>query len=215
MASMPLMTPQRLLMHRIVLPILDANMTHGVVRAWLKREGEAVRAGEPLFEVETDKINAEVEAEVSGVLRRIVAPEGTRVAVLGLLAFVGSADEAVPAPETWSAPASGRRRHSESPSAPRSSAVSDSAGEFIPRRPRAGGTGPPDGQPRRTAPGARAWHRARHHSRQRGARRDHACRRRSGGRARRRDGRLRTARPGVRASVAPRRRRPFARSPPT
>jgi len=83
-------------MHSIVLPILDANMTHGIVRAWFKREGEAVLAGEPLFEVETDKVNAEVEAEVSGVLRRIVAPEGTRVAVLGLLAFVGAADEAVP-----------------------------------------------------------------------------------------------------------------------
>jgi acetyltransferase-like isoleucine patch superfamily enzyme len=88
-------------MKTVLLPILDANMTHGVVRAWLKREGDAVRAGEPLFEVETDKINAEVEAEVSGVLRRIVAPQGTRVPVLGLLAFVGSADEAVPAPETW------------------------------------------------------------------------------------------------------------------
>jgi acetyltransferase-like isoleucine patch superfamily enzyme len=88
-------------MYAVVLPILDANMTHGIVRAWLKCEGDAVRAGEPLFEVETDKINAEVEAEVSGVLRRIVAPEGTRVAVRGLLAFVGSADEAVPAPDTW------------------------------------------------------------------------------------------------------------------
>jgi acetyltransferase-like isoleucine patch superfamily enzyme len=89
-------------MEAVVLPILDANMTHGVIRAWRKREGDTVRAGEPLFEVETDKINAEVEAEVSGVLRRIVTPEGTRVPVLGVLAFVGSADEAVPSPETWS-----------------------------------------------------------------------------------------------------------------
>jgi acetyltransferase-like isoleucine patch superfamily enzyme len=89
-------------MRSVVLPILDANMTHGVIRAWLKREGEEVRVGEPLFEVETDKINAEVEADVSGVLRRIVVPAGTRVPVLGLLAFVGPADEAVPAPDTWS-----------------------------------------------------------------------------------------------------------------
>ena len=96
-------------MHRIVLPILDANMTHGVVRAWFKREGDTVRAGEALFEVETDKVNAQVDAEVSGVLRRIVAPEGTRLAVLGLVGFVGSADEAVPAPETWSPPAAAAR----------------------------------------------------------------------------------------------------------
>ncbi len=89
-------------MQPVVLPILDANMTHGVVRAWLKREGDAVHAGDPLFEVETDKVNAEVEAEVSGIVRQIVAPVGTRVAVLGVLAFIGDADEAIPAPEAWS-----------------------------------------------------------------------------------------------------------------
>jgi acetyltransferase-like isoleucine patch superfamily enzyme len=85
----------------VFLPILDANMTHGVVRAWLKREGDMVHAGDPLFEVETDKVNAEVEAETSGVLRLIVTPVGSRVPVLGLLAFIGAADEAVPAAETW------------------------------------------------------------------------------------------------------------------
>ncbi|MFQ5665248.1 MAG: E3 binding domain-containing protein [Candidatus Binatia bacterium] len=90
-------------MQAVVLPILEANMTHGVVRAWLKREGDRVQAGEALFEVETDKVNAEVEAETTGVLRHIVAPVGTRVPVLGILAFIGAADEAVPEPETWKA----------------------------------------------------------------------------------------------------------------
>lgn len=84
-------------MHTVVLPILDANMTHGIVRAWFKQEGEEVRAGEALFEVETDKVNAEVEAEVGGVLRRVVVPVGTRVPVLGVLAFVGARDEPLPA----------------------------------------------------------------------------------------------------------------------
>ncbi len=83
-------------MHSIRLPILEANMTHGVVRAWHKREGDPVQAGEPLFEVETDKVNAEVEAEVSGVLRQIIAPVGTRVPVLAAVALVGAADEALP-----------------------------------------------------------------------------------------------------------------------
>lgn len=90
-------------MRPVVMPILEANMTQGVVSAWLKREGNSVQPGDPLFEVETDKINAEVEAEASGVVRKIVAPVGTRVPVLGLLAFIGAADEVVPAPETWSA----------------------------------------------------------------------------------------------------------------
>ncbi|MBI4519138.1 MAG: E3 binding domain-containing protein [Deltaproteobacteria bacterium] len=90
-------------MQAVVMPILEANMTHGVIRVWHKREGDQVKPGEPLFEVETDKVNAEVEAEVSGVVRRIVAPVGTRVAVLGVLALVGSADEPLPAAETWGA----------------------------------------------------------------------------------------------------------------
>jgi acetyltransferase-like isoleucine patch superfamily enzyme len=89
-------------MRPVVLPILDANMTHGVVRAWFKREGDTVRAGEALFEVETDKVNAEVEAEADGLLRHIAAPVGTRVPVLGIVAFIGAAEEAVPPEDTWS-----------------------------------------------------------------------------------------------------------------
>ena len=92
-------------MHPVVLPILDANMTHGVIRAWFKREGDEVRCGEALFEVETDKVNAEVVADVAGIVRQIVAPAGTRVPVLAVLAFVGAPDEALPAAERWHTPA--------------------------------------------------------------------------------------------------------------
>jgi acetyltransferase-like isoleucine patch superfamily enzyme len=76
-------------------------MTHGTVRAWFKHEGDSVAVGDTLFEVETDKVNAQVEAEVAGVLRQIVAPAGSQVPVLGIVAFVGAADEVVPPPETW------------------------------------------------------------------------------------------------------------------
>ncbi len=88
-------------MRPVILPVLGANMSHGTVRAWFKREGEPVAVGDRLFEVETDKVNAEVEAETAGVLRRIVAPEGARVATLGLVAFVGDPDEPLPPEETW------------------------------------------------------------------------------------------------------------------
>jgi acetyltransferase-like isoleucine patch superfamily enzyme len=83
-------------MQPVLLPCLDANMTHGIIRAWHKAEGDVVQVGEPLFEVETDKVNAEVEAEAGGVLRRIVVPAGQRVPVLSVLAFVGAVDEVVP-----------------------------------------------------------------------------------------------------------------------
>jgi acetyltransferase-like isoleucine patch superfamily enzyme len=85
----------------IILPVLGANMTHGTVRAWFKHEGDPVAIGDTLFEVETDKVNAEVEAEVAGVVRQIVAPAGAQVPVLGIVAFVGAADEPIPPPEMW------------------------------------------------------------------------------------------------------------------
>jgi acetyltransferase-like isoleucine patch superfamily enzyme len=85
----------------IILPVLGANMTHGTVRAWFKHEGDPVAVGDTLFEVETDKVNAQVEAEVAGVVRQIVAPAGSQVPVLGIVGFVGAADEPVPPPETW------------------------------------------------------------------------------------------------------------------
>lgn len=88
-------------MQPIILPVLGANMTHGTVRAWFKHEGDSVAVGDTLFEVETDKVNAQVEAEVAGVLRQIVAPAGSQVPVLEIVAFVGAADEVVPPPETW------------------------------------------------------------------------------------------------------------------
>jgi len=88
-------------MDAVILPVLGANMSHGVIRRWFKHEGDPVEIGDPLFEVETDKVNAEVEAEVSGVLRRIVAGEGERVAVLGIVAFIGAEGEPIPDPATW------------------------------------------------------------------------------------------------------------------
>jgi acetyltransferase-like isoleucine patch superfamily enzyme len=85
----------------IILPVLGANMTHGTVRAWFKQEGDPVAIGETLFEVETDKVNAQVEAEVAGVVRQIVAPAGSHVPVLGIVAFVGTVEEPIPPRDTW------------------------------------------------------------------------------------------------------------------
>lgn len=90
-------------MKPVLLPVLGANMSHATVVRWFKQEGEIVRAGEPLFEVETDKANVDVEAEVDGVVRRIVAPAGARVPVLDIVAFIGGADEPVPPADQWAA----------------------------------------------------------------------------------------------------------------
>src|SRR5262245_63790692 len=76
----------------IRLPQLADEMSVAKVGAWLKREGDLVRAGEPIVEIETDKTNVEVEAPVSGYLQRIVVPAGSDdVAVNTVLALI--ADE--------------------------------------------------------------------------------------------------------------------------
>src|SRR5262245_12162036 len=77
----------------IKMPQLGITMTEAKVVSWLKREGEPVRKGDPVAAIETDKINTEVEANADGVLRRIVAPEGTVVPVVGLLAVIAAPDE--------------------------------------------------------------------------------------------------------------------------
>ena len=60
----------------VKLPRLGQGMESGTVVKWLKAEGDAVEKGEPLYELDTDKVTQEVEAEASGVLLKIVVPEG-------------------------------------------------------------------------------------------------------------------------------------------
>lgn len=76
----------------IVMPKLGLTMTEGTVSNWRKREGDNVKSGEVLFDVETDKISNEVEATSDGVIRKIFIEEGT-VEVLKPVAIVASADE--------------------------------------------------------------------------------------------------------------------------
>jgi 2-oxoisovalerate dehydrogenase E1 component len=63
----------------ISMPHGDLTISEGTVRAWLKKPGEAVAAGEPLVEVETEKAVSEIEAPAAGVLAEILAPPGTVV----------------------------------------------------------------------------------------------------------------------------------------
>jgi len=70
------------------MPQLSLTMTEGTIGKWLKREGERVAQGEPLYEVETDKVINEVEAPVSGVLRRIVVSEGESAPVQEVIAEI-------------------------------------------------------------------------------------------------------------------------------
>ena len=80
----------------VTLPRLGQGMETGTIVRWLKSEGEVVEKGDPLFELDTDKVTQEVEAEASGVLLKIAVTEG-EVPVGKTVAFIGSEGEAVPA----------------------------------------------------------------------------------------------------------------------
>lgn len=79
----------------IKLPRLGQGMESGVVVRWLKQEGESVAAGEPLYELDTDKVTQEVESPSSGILLKIVVAEG-EAAVGTTIAYVGEEGEQVP-----------------------------------------------------------------------------------------------------------------------
>lgn len=65
----------------IVMPRLRPEMEKGVLCAWLKEEGETVSAGEPLFEIETDKVVNQIEATQDGVLKKQLIEGGDTVDV--------------------------------------------------------------------------------------------------------------------------------------
>src|SRR6266705_5536710 len=79
----------------VKLPRLGQGMESGTIVRWLKSEGEAVEKGEPLFELDTDKVTQDVEAETSGVLLKIAVEEG-EVPVGQTVAFIGAEGEDVP-----------------------------------------------------------------------------------------------------------------------
>ncbi|MCR4402330.1 MAG: 2-oxo acid dehydrogenase subunit E2 [Firmicutes bacterium] len=75
------------------MPKLGSTMETGTVVTWFKREGDGVTQGEPLFEVMTEKITNVIEAPASGVLVRIVAPEGSEHPVRSPLAVIAAPGE--------------------------------------------------------------------------------------------------------------------------
>ncbi len=80
---------------QVILPKLGTNMQKGKIVRWLKQEGEPVETGEPLVEIETDKANFELEAEWTGILKRILAPMGTEVHITDIIAIIADQHEDV------------------------------------------------------------------------------------------------------------------------
>ncbi len=83
----------------ITMPALSPTMEEGNLAKWLKKEGDVIKSGDVIAEIETDKATMEVEAVDEGTLLKIVVPEGTQgVKVNAVIAVIGEAGEKVGAP---------------------------------------------------------------------------------------------------------------------
>lgn len=80
----------------IVMPKLGLTMSEGTISNWRKQEGDSIKQGDVLFEVETDKLTNEFQSTSEGILRKILVKEGT-VPVLAPVAIIGNADEDITA----------------------------------------------------------------------------------------------------------------------
>jgi pyruvate dehydrogenase E2 component (dihydrolipoamide acetyltransferase) len=84
---------------QVTLPRLGQGMESGTIVRWLKSEGDKVEKGEPLYELDTEKVTQEVEADSSGVLLKILAQEGAEIEVGKAIAVIGEEGEEVSEPE--------------------------------------------------------------------------------------------------------------------
>jgi 2-oxoglutarate dehydrogenase E2 component (dihydrolipoamide succinyltransferase) len=114
----------------IVVPELGESIVEATVARWLKKEGEPVQVGEPVVELETDKVDLEVGAKSDGVLKQILHPEGDDVEVGAVLGIIeagpggeasgnggqGAGKEAPPAPSEAPAPAEAEKPSEAEPS---------------------------------------------------------------------------------------------------
>jgi 2-oxoisovalerate dehydrogenase E2 component (dihydrolipoyl transacylase) len=107
----------------IKMPQLGESVTEGTIERWLVKEGDTVEQYDPLFEVVTDKVNAEVPAEVAGTITKIIVPDGETVAVGTPVAEIdaegGAAAAEAPAAEAPAAAPAPAEAPAEAPAAER------------------------------------------------------------------------------------------------
>jgi len=147
----------------IKMPQLGESVTEGTIERWLVKEGDTVEQYDPLFEVVTDKVNAEVPAEIAGTITKIIVPDGETVAVGTAVAEIdadgaGAATdapapaEAVAAPQPEAAPAA-----AEEPAQPEAAAdAGPAAVEEQEQAPAAAEAAPAAPPPSEAAPAAPA-----------------------------------------------------------
>jgi pyruvate dehydrogenase E2 component (dihydrolipoamide acetyltransferase) len=88
----------------VVMPQMGESIFEGTITKWLKKPGDKVERDEPLFEISTDKVDAEIPSPSAGVLKEIKIPEGQTVPIQTVVAVIDGASAATPATPAASAP---------------------------------------------------------------------------------------------------------------
>ena len=89
----------------VAMPQMGESIFEGTITRWLKKPGDAIEKDEPLFEISTDKVDAEIPSPVSGIVRETRFPEGAIVQVNTVVAVIADAAEAAGAPSAAAPPA--------------------------------------------------------------------------------------------------------------
>jgi pyruvate dehydrogenase E2 component (dihydrolipoyllysine-residue acetyltransferase) len=122
--------------HRVLMPKGSDTMTEGKILKWLKQEGEKVTSGDALVEIETDKVNMEVEAVADGTLRKILVSAGGKALVGDLIAILAGPNEDISALLVPAEPPKAEAAH---PAAPAPAAAQVAVGGTLPPPPIGGG----------------------------------------------------------------------------
>ncbi|MGB2626789.1 MAG: dihydrolipoamide acetyltransferase family protein [Candidatus Acidiferrum sp.] len=117
----------------VVMPALEMAQETGKLLAWRKKEGEQVRKGEPLLEIETDKAVVEVEAPGDGLLAAVTAKVGDEIPVGRTIAWLLKPGETAPAAQLQPASPSARATSAPDRGTPTTSAAVDSGGGLAPQ----------------------------------------------------------------------------------
>src|SRR5665213_4146377 len=94
----------------VMMPQMGESIVEGTITKWLKKVGDNVEKDEPLFEISTDKVDAEIPAPVAGLLTDIRVPEGATVEISTVVAVIGGPASA-PAADAKAAKAAAAANH--------------------------------------------------------------------------------------------------------
>src|SRR5437660_27584 len=113
----------------VVMPQMGESITEGTITKWLKKPGDTVQRDEPLFEISTDKVDAEIPSPAAGTLTEIKVAEGATVTINTVVAVIGGGAAKATAAPAKAAPAAAAAPPPTAAATPAATAASASAGE--------------------------------------------------------------------------------------